>query len=664
MKSKSAILALLLALLMAFSLVLTACGGKTDDNDGNNGGNEGNENEGNENEGDETGGGKGSANGMVAKVTDSSLEGLFWSMLTFEDGDSVVSSIDPYTGEAQETEFTYLKGSKAATVANPTSGRGESEKVFDTETAIMLQNKLPDSYFKEINALGETDLTGEKTGFSVSFWAYNYETYSGAAEGGEAADWSNVIDSPAISITWGNISDKANMNAGSYSAIYPGLYASRIDRAAYPDSMVEDAKQNLSDAALTGTPDKNDNDYWAYNAVSGTLLGDLQNGDDLVDTDAAQAMAAQYLQAWRYVSISVGYDTGISFYVNGRLAFNYDPEACESFSTLQNVDWDQMYSRLIYGLCESGDGVYLTNLFNGISGIYVDDVLLGGAITDAQAEALYENLSGEEADEPLSSNMGEDEQAAMDAKNNYVAELKKVANIEAARAEYLESFDAQSENYAVVTGKNPMVKDQIHSSSLGVTFTPNDVANTSWEMSVGGIALSDGENHVDPAGGTAFVYWHASGYDILSSGEIIATGVMSDNSWGEMKATAAGYGNTVSWSDWQAYCDITEYCYLKLTVSYDGTDADAPVLTVKMSIYYYFYDLVGQEIDIPNTQYKGTITEQDALFASITFEYDAADGLTNYDASTFTVGTFSEFALWSIDKDSLSGCTVTAASEA
>lgn len=385
MKKRFSFWALMLAVALALSLVLTACGKKDDDNN---------------DDGGNTGGGGTTSGGQIALVDASDLADKLFLMYTFEDADvsGKISAVDPYTGAAVESGATY--GANSKLVSTPGTNVGGSKKAFDPASdTLTLSNTFADSTFKEMVDDGGYYVLNtsaeEVTGVSVSFWAYNNETYTGDTSGGESADWSNVINTEYLSLTWGNISDKVNASEGKYGAIFPGEDAV-LGRAAYPASMYEDAQKNLTQSQITAAPDtlSNDNDWWAFNAISGTLVG-----SDEDDTDAAKAMAGQCLQTWRYITIDINYKTGISFYANGALAYNYTPNAIEKWynsSSDKKVSWANMYEYILLGLMENGamDGSSIIfQLFNGECGIYVDDLIIGQSLTATEAEHLYEDLA-------------------------------------------------------------------------------------------------------------------------------------------------------------------------------------------------------------------------------------------------------------------------------
>lgn len=61
--------------------------------------------------------------------------------------------------------------------------------------------------------------------------------------------------------------------------------------------------------------------------ISGNTQGE---GSD--DNEYVAPVAAAYLQTWRYVTINIDLEEGLSFYNNGRLAYTYQPK---TFITLE-----------------------------------------------------------------------------------------------------------------------------------------------------------------------------------------------------------------------------------------------------------------------------------------------------------------------------------------
>lgn len=508
MKKRFSFWALMLAVALALSLVLTACGKKDEDKD----------------DGGNTDGGGTTSGGQIALVDASDLADKLFLMFTFEDTDAngKITAVNPYTGAAAESGATY--GTGATLVSTPGTNVGGSKKAFDTAGALMLSNTFADTTFKEMEDDGSgyyvlNTSADEFTGVSVSFWAYNYETYSGVASGSEAADWSNVIDTTDLSITWGNISDKINNNDGTYGAIYPANNAT-LGRAAYPTSMYQNAQASLTQSQITVSPNSLGNNgngsdgqpvnkWWAFNAISGTLLGDAAD-DPADDTEAAQVMAQQYLQTWRYVTIDIHYETGISFYANGALAFRYTPEQIESFyATADKANWDAMYQEILLGLMKNGEGWSTFNLFNGVSGIYVDDLIVGQSLSATEAEHLYEDLASAatgttvDVDTSITSTMEGSQEAQQEAEENanQAALAKAQADVEAV-SEQLKALQAagditigdSSETISIV-----MRKDYDNTSgwwSWGQNNLITGAAtDTGFEFSVTGYQISYGTQY-------------------------------------------------------------------------------------------------------------------------------------------------------------------------
>lgn len=423
-KKKFAFLSLILAVLMALSLVLVACGGGEEDKKPS-----GNEPGGNEPGGNEPGGDTGDeadvirgdvveGSGAVATISDTSLEGKFWAMYPLEDSLAVegnenyvvAAAINPYTGAAQasltdDDEMEMYYGENTQLVANPTTtGRGNSKYVFDTDSTHISLPAIPDSYFSEIDNY-EVDLeAAEKTGLSVSFWAYNNESPVGTVATGQASDWSNVMTNGFAAVTWGNIT---NIGAGNI-AVYPANHA-YLGRGAYTATSYPLAQQALSTEQLSARPASvPTNTYYVYNAING---GRLEADNESVAPYVVE-MLNDMAKTWRYVTINIDYEEGVSFYNNGLLVYRYAPDAIDSTAGSTAYDWDRLYSEFIYGVSEGNREYCYLNMFNAESGIYVDDILVGASLTMDEVETLYEDLAGLEAgtvDNTLSSAVSDEE---------------------------------------------------------------------------------------------------------------------------------------------------------------------------------------------------------------------------------------------------------------
>ena len=163
-------------------------------------------------------------------------------------------------------------------------------------------------------------------GFSVSFWAYNHEkdkTVSSETAGTLAIDYANIAYNGTLSATWGNINDGGEVS-------YPDR-GTTVGRAAYTDEFItgEEGVGSYYDAIAAGyttaqmgyfdsryspTP----YDYTGWNVISGNVQ----------DADAGSTVdiISDYCyHTWRYITLSVDRD-GISFYMNGRLAYYYSAD--------------------------------------------------------------------------------------------------------------------------------------------------------------------------------------------------------------------------------------------------------------------------------------------------------------------------------------------------
>lgn len=641
MKKRFSFWALMLAVALALSLVLTACG-KKDDDDKDDGGN--------------TGGGGTTSGGQIALVDASDLADKLFLMYTFEDADvsGKISAIDPYTGAAVESGATY--GANSKLVSTPGTNVGGSKKAFDPASdTLTLSNTFADSTFKEMVDDGGYYVLNtsaeEVTGVSVSFWAYNNETYTGDTSGGESADWSNVINTEYLSLTWGNISDKVNASEGKYGAIFPGEDAV-LGRAAYPASMYEDAQKNLTQSQITAAPDtlSNDNDWWAFNAISGTLVG-----SDEDDTDAAKAMAGQCLQTWRYITIDINYKTGISFYANGALAYNYTPNAIEKWynsSSDKKVSWANMYEYILLGLMENGamDGSSIIfQLFNGECGIYVDDLIIGQSLTATEAEHLYEDLASAatgttvDVDTSITSTMGDPGQA--DAKDKWVAEQSTYAKVTEGRENFFK-------NYQTLTADKLDSTGAFSYADGTANFSGGDSANFyTVENGVNGYTLtfkgyqvsSVSENDVINNTDMLFFYnFQTALWDGANNNAYLMSTDLRAYYW---KNGASISGNADhSWTQFvgkDSITDLSRYCWVETELSWDG---ESDSVTLKQYIYRGFYADVMNFADTYTVHdYEGydfEVTKADALYGTNTFTF-TKEMLGNADLSKLSVRFYS-----------------------
>lgn len=589
-KKKFAFLSLILAVLMALSLVLVACGGGEEDKkpDGNEpGGNEPGGNEPGGNTGDEADVIRGDVvegSGAVATISDTSLEGKFWAMYTLEDSlavegsdkNVVAAAVDPYTGQAQESltgddEMEMYYGKNPQLVANPTTGRGNSKYVFDTESTHISLPAIPDSYFSEMDNY-EVDLEAEEmTGLSVSFWAYNNESPVGKVATGQASDWSNVMTNGFASVTWGNIT---NIGAGNI-AVYPANHA-YLGKGAYTETSYPLAQAALSTDQLSARPASvPTNTYYVYNAING---GRLEADNESVAPYVVE-MLNDMAKTWRYVTINIDYEEGVSFYNNGLLVYRYAPDAIDSTAGSTAYDWDRLYSEFIYGVSEGNREYCYLNMFNAESGIYVDDILVGASLTMDEVETLYEDLADTEVDNTLASTatgdkLTADAEAAADLLKKRWAAYDTAVTEAVGTGSAVETIGTKDRNVAYGDGfsKN--------------TFKPAD--GSSYEVKIVAFGASGGGEN-----------WYAPNISVYS-GDGNYLGVVRVDSWVNDNVNGnPGFGQTAGQTDnrftwassistidadgvwtkytatdnyWSEFQNIIEWARFDITITYDGTD--------------------------------------------------------------------------------------------
>ncbi len=679
-KKKFAFLSLMLAFLMALSLVLVACGGREEDKKP--GGNEpgGNEPGGNEPGGNEPGGNTGdeadvirggtTGGGAVALVDESvtRLADKLYVMYTFEDvmstdtsKNTIVAGYDPYTGEAirlsgtdsDEFEAYYGSGTSplvsASSMTVPTGGQtaavegSKSQTVYNVNSNYIRLGAFPDEYFPEITSdyFVDDDETASEVakGVSFSFWAYNYDTVEGAAEGSEdGSDWSNVINTDKMSVTWGNITNK-DVTGDSYTAIYPKSMAT-IGRAAYTQDSYELVRQYMTNEEMAAAPsttvgkvpgDEGSADspsYYVYNAVSGNI------GDPDTDTQYLKDNAADMLGEWRYVTISIDYVDGISFYDNGVLAYNYAPSVFTSGDrwvgdrTSNNGQYDTLLLAMMQGVQgESWGSNFWADLFNGYANIYVDDLIIGAALDASDAEVLYETLSGNELTEEdtqfNSAIAGEDAAIAAaktEAETAYKAQRAGTdnatlyASVQSARTEFLSNFDAS--DYSEVIG-NTSLNSGYNAAGNSKYYQPVVNDDGSINMTVSGYAAS-----ATTTGNTNPWYYTATAvYDTTTAQLGTLRFDAYVNAWSNSATSATGAG---TWT-WETLFDRATYAYMEISLSYTPGNDYAQIV-----YRLYDYDYKTPVELTANYEYNG---EQ----KSVTYDYYLDEGTASIATVTYTI---------------------------
>lgn len=576
----------------------------------------------------------------VSLVSDETLKDKLLALYTFEDTDKTLKASDPFTGEAREANNgTYGDNYKLA--VNP-KANGGSTTVFDTSTAFSLgkfdETQIADEFEDYAVVEGNT-----YEGLSFSFWAYNTVTLEGKLDSlGESADWANLVTNGYESINWGNLSYMAT-GTGSYKAFYP-TNGTVIGRGAYSEEAYAAAREIYGTDNLTSFKGKGE--YFAvWNAISGNTQGE---GSD--DNEYVAAVAASYLQTWRYITINIDLEEGLSFYNNGRLAFTYKPK---TFVIIEG-GWEQIYADLVMGAMKEyeEDEMYL-NFFNAESGIYVDDLIVGKSLTAADACNLYEDVSGKtwtEADLELTSALSDAEQEKETISKEYFDNLlagvntpvegdlwgedckdggNVIAGVERedknsdgkitdtvydAREAFMDTYSET--DYIEVIGSTDLTNAGLASFTSKNYFIPT-VSEGKYKMTVSGIQLTDGAEN-----------WHSTVFNLFEGSTGVATARIDNFSWG----IATGYALTATkmdldWPDMSTdgiYLNVIQrFCKLDVILEYDGS-----ALTVTYNIYYYFAGETFTLKTSDGTEFEYTVPKDGTtLYNSITYTFSTNNGL-------------------------------------
>ena len=629
--------------------------------------------------------GGGESTSAAKFVTDTSVQDKLLAMYPFEEssasGGDTLYAYNPYTGEAISSangEYDSTITGQATTGASGLTQDdyeftgSNSTRALNSSYAVSLSGTMSELYARESD-----DTIAWDNGFSVSFWAYNYEkdtTVSSETEATLAIDYANIAYNGKLSATWGNIN-----NDGEVS--YPDK-GTTVGRAAYTDKFItgEEGVGSYYDAIAAGyttaqmgyfdsryspTP----YDYTGWNVISGNVQ----------DADAGSTVdvISEYCyHTWRYITLSVDRE-GISFYMNGRLAYyysadgylpNWDSRLPTSMTAASN--YYRYLAGLVGGTGENTRGeeidyiedfVFTFNLFGADAKAYVDDVIIGYALDADEACALYENLSGvtyDAADLVISTGGDPAEEAKQDAKveavEDRVTEYETaVSESEAANGytatqrdalrndgldDYeraaLETIGTRTTNgEGTVGGKNyyvPAVNDDgtfelsvtlLQLSSMSGTayyqaFYPMVYAlggDSSWDKVVG-----------FQSGGAGSSYGSGSS-ETWMSGIAIDEKTSVGNVEGLDNAQAS---NGLVWtgeSDTGVdFTEVSHYCWIVVTLEWDGTN-----LTLSWTYYYYFAD---ETIDW-TYEYNGTHSASEKIgfmaassFGTIGYTIEAESG--------------------------------------
>lgn len=631
---KIAVLSLALSSLLAFTVAGVAC---------NKGG-------GGTNAGSET---------AVSLISDSTLTDKFFALYTFEDTGDVLTAIDPYTGAIADT-FNGSYFNTAGRVTNPkkqTDASG-SQYVLDTDSAVRLGNfssVIGDEFDDNNMPTGSV-----QDGLSFSFWAYNNETIVGPVEGSdESADWSNMITNGLESINWGNLTHlEATTNDGSYTNVYPSRGNNfTVGRGAYTDGAdgsYEAARAIYSTEQLSS--------YWDSYAVWNAVSGNRQDGSaQIPDNEYIEDVAAAHLNNWRYLTVNIDYAEGLSFYVNGRFAYRYAPDAFEENSAMGSNGyggWKAIYADFVLGAIKSGSA-YI-DMFGAECGITVDDLIVGKSITETDACALYEDITGNtwtEDDLKLESAASaiDQEKAAFDAAtldallegvqtpvegDTLAAGITREDTdddghiddtVYDARAEWLENYNA--DDYTVIgtfenNGGN-VTFGHMDSTipNLSQYYVPTVNSDGTFEMTISGIQMASGIEQ-----------FHTIASSIYMGDTQLVWMPFVMASYGANGVTVANTNPNIVWDDGSnmIHIDVIQrFCKMDVIFKYDGTN-----LTLTFNMYYYFAGETYSTTLSDGTPYSYTVPKSGTtLYNSMMYTISPAAGtVLDYDALSIKLG--------------------------
>lgn len=584
--------------------------------------------------------GGGESTSAAKFVTDTSVQDKLLAMYPFEEssasGGDTLYAYNPYTGEAISSangEYDSTITGQATTGASGLTQDdyeftgSNSTRALNSSYAVSLSGTMSELYARESD-----DTIAWDNGFSVSFWAYNYEkdtTVSSETEATLAIDYANIAYNGKLSATWGNIN-----NDGEVS--YPDK-GTTVGRAAYTDKFItgEEGVGSYYDAIAAGyttaqmgyfdsryspTP----YDYTGWNVISGNVQ----------DADAGSTVdvISEYCyHTWRYITLSVDRE-GISFYMNGRLAYyysadgylpNWDSRLPTSMTAASN--YYRYLAGLVGGTGENTRGEeidyiedfgFMFNLFGADAKAYVDDVIIGYALDADEACALYENLSGvtyDAADLVISTGGDPAEEAKQDA---------KVEAVEDRVTEY-ETAVPDDETYTYTAGlRDALIADGLDAYTSGALET---IGNTNLQNgTTGGTKYYVPTVNEDGTFELSVTVLQLSGMSGTSYYQGIYPMVYAlggDSSWDKVVGfqsggygTPYGSGSSEAWMDGVAieepnkdgydnasasnglvwtgesetgvdFTEVSHYCWIVVTLEWDGTN-----LNFSWTYYYYFAD--------------------------------------------------------------------------
>ncbi len=663
--------------------------------------------------GDPEGEGGGEGSNAAKFVTDDSLSDKLLAMYTFEESNpangTALNAYDPYTGNAIPSANgkyeTNQNTSSLQTVALSGLTQDDytlttnSTQAFNVTGTLSFDSALSELYAKDGN--GDPQFSN---GVSVSFWAYNYKkdtTVSSETAGTLAIDYANVVSNGDLAVTWGNLNDGG-------SVMYPDQDTT-VGRAAYTDKYITGSETEGSyyDAQAEFTTEQlskfdmgwarsggyDTYDFTGWNVIS----GNVQDADK--DSTVDQISEYCYL-TWRYITVSMD-ENGVSFYMNGRLAYYYsaetylagtgesgwntDPEPSNTTSNLYRYIWGLIggeveHPRLPGRMQDINTDLGLIfDMFGADAKAYVDDLIIGYALSATEAQALYQNLSGvtyAAEDITIGTSLSEEEIAkenAVAAKMDELLEQYKskigennVATNHADEGKYTKS---QRDAFIAEDGETAVKNAQGYYEELGSTALNGNVAAGAgiykptpdedgyFEMKITALQLSKGADNTLAANARQnwWGIYAMLGQNVSTTPQSVASiqgsagmdffllnstwgasGTGATNSvegvWMSGLNTTTGTGHTLTFeSDDKSdvlFVDVQSYSWIVITLKWNGSS-----LRLTLDYYYYYAGdvlegltpAVGSAFD-----YEPFVSgfRAEAWYGSVTLNVQPAEGET------------------------------------
>ena len=648
--------------------------------------------------GDPEGEGGGEGSNAAKFVTDDSLSDKLLAMYTFEESNpangTALNAYDPYTGNAIPSANgkyeTNQNTSSLQTVALSGLTQDDytlttnSTQAFNVTGTLSFDSALSELYAKDGN--GDPQFSN---GVSVSFWVYNWDqdkTVSSETAGTLAIDYANIASNGDLAITWGNLNDGG-------SVMYPDQETT-VGRAAYTDKYItgSETKGSYYDAQAEFTTEQlakfdmgwarsggyDTYDFTGWNVISGNVQD--------ADKDSTVDQISDYCyHTWRYVTISIQED-GVYFYMNGRLAYYYSADTylagtgesgwitkSEPSNTTSN------FYRYIWGLIGgevehpklpgvmqdiNADLKLIFDMFGADAKAYVDDLIIGYALSASEVQALYQNLSGvtyAAADLTIGTSLSEEEIAKENAVAAKMDELLKQYKSKIGENDGAGTYtQSLRDTFIAEDGETAVKNAQGYYEELGSTSLNNSVAAGSgiykptkdesgyFEMKITALQLSSGVSD-----------WHGIyamlGQSVSSTPKSVASiqgsaGMdffLLNSTWGASGTggtgsvegvwmsglnTTTGTGHTLTFtSDDKSdvlFEDVQRYSWIVITLKWNGSS-----LRLTLDYYYYYAGDVLEDL-VPST---GSAFDYDpfesgfraeAWYGSVTLNVQPAEGET------------------------------------